>query len=57
MASRKVYFRAARQEGSMMNETTRSKRLIEIACILLIVLISIQIAQHGYQFGRFLAGH
>lgn len=41
----------------MMNETTRSKRLIEIACILLIVLISIQIAQHGYQFGRFLAGH
>lgn len=41
----------------MTNETMRSKRLVEIACTFLIILLSIHIAQQGYQFGRFLAGH
>ncbi len=37
--------------------TTQSKRLLDAACILLIIALSGYIAQMGYHFGRFLAGH
>ncbi len=37
--------------------TTQSKRLLDAACSLMIIASSGYIAQMGYQFGRFLAGH
>jgi hypothetical protein len=41
----------------VINLPTQSKAMVMAVSVLLIVVLAIHIAQSGYQFGRFLAGH